>query len=238
MSRKQVWLAPAVAGGLAGIANGFFGGGGGMVLVPLLTARCGLDQRRAFATSVAIILPLCVLSSVIYLFRGGLDLAVALPYLAGGLAGGFLGGRLFQKLNMDWLRRAFALRRLQVALRPVSWLMSALAGAVTGVLSGFGVGGGTLLLIYMTAFAGVEQHLAQGINLLYFLPTAATALPAHIKNGYVDKKTAMPAILAGLAGTAAAAWVATTLDVHLLRRFFGAFLIYIGVRELFRRPRA
>ena len=109
MSRKQVWLAPAVAGGLAGIANGFFGGGGGLVLVPLLTARCGLDQRRAFATSVAIILPLCVLSSVIYLFRGGLDLAVALPYLAGGLAGGFLGGRLFQKLNMDWLRRAFAL---------------------------------------------------------------------------------------------------------------------------------
>ena len=109
MSRKQVWLAPAVAGGLAGIANGFFGGGGGMVLVPLLTARCGLDQRRAFATSVAISLPLCVLSSVIYLFRGGLDLAVALPYLAGGLAGGFLGGRLFQKLNMDWLRRAFAL---------------------------------------------------------------------------------------------------------------------------------
>ena len=109
MSRRQVWLAPAVAGGLAGIANGFFGGGGGMVLVPLLTARCGLDQRRAFATSVAIILPLCALSSVIYLFRGGLDLAVALPYLAGRLAGGFLGGRLFQKLNMDWLRRAFAL---------------------------------------------------------------------------------------------------------------------------------
>ena len=109
MSRRQVWLAPAVAGGLSGIANGFFGGGGGMVLVPLLTARCGLDQRRAFATSVAIILPLCALSSVIYLFRGGLDLAVALPYLAGGLAGGFLGGRLFQKLNMDWLRRAFAL---------------------------------------------------------------------------------------------------------------------------------
>ena len=109
MSRKQVWLAPAVAGGLAGIANGFFGGGGGMVLVPLLTARCGLDQRRAFATSVAVILPLCVLSSVIYLFRGALDLTPALPYLAGGLAGGFLGGRLFQKLNMDWLRRAFAL---------------------------------------------------------------------------------------------------------------------------------
>lgn len=117
------------------------------------------------------------------------------------------------------------------------WIIAALAGAVTGVLSGFGIGGGTLLLIYMTAFAGVEQHLAQGINLLYFLPTAATALPNHIKNGYIDKKTAVPAILAGLAGTAGAAWAATALDVVLLRRLFGGYLIYIGLRELFRKSK-
>ena len=118
----------------------------------------------------------------------------------------------------------------------MSWLTALLAGAAAGVLSGFGVGGGTLLLIYMTAFAGVDQHLAQGINLLYFLPTAATALPAHFKNGFVDKKTAGPAIRAGLAGTAAAAWAATALDVALLRRCFGGFLIVIGLRELFRKP--
>lgn len=49
MRNKTAWLAPAVAGGLAGLVNGFFGGGGGMILVPLLTHRCGLDQRRAFA---------------------------------------------------------------------------------------------------------------------------------------------------------------------------------------------
>ena len=98
-----------LAGGAAGIANGFFGGGGGMILVPLLTRWCSLSQRKAFATSVAIILPLCALSSAIYFFRGGLDFALALPYLAGGLIGGFVGGRVFKKLNMDWLRRAFAL---------------------------------------------------------------------------------------------------------------------------------
>lgn len=109
MTEKRKWLAPAVAGALAGLANGFFGGGGGMILVPLLTRRCGLDQRRAFATSVAVILPLCCLSSVIYLLRGGLDLRAAFPYLVGGLAGGFLGGKVFKKLNMDWLRRVFAL---------------------------------------------------------------------------------------------------------------------------------
>ncbi|HJC40113.1 MAG TPA: sulfite exporter TauE/SafE family protein [Candidatus Intestinimonas pullistercoris] len=117
MEKKRPWLAPAVAGGLAGVANGFFGGGGGMVLVPLLTGRCGLDQRRAFATSVAIILPLCVLSSVIYFFRGGLDLSAALPYLLGGLAGGWIGGRVFRRLNMDWLRRAFALLILYGGVR-------------------------------------------------------------------------------------------------------------------------
>ena len=80
-----------------------------MLLVPLLTRWGGLEQRKAFATSVAIILPLCALSSAIYFLRGGLDFRLALPYLAGGLLGGFLGGRLFQKLNMLWLRRAFAL---------------------------------------------------------------------------------------------------------------------------------
>lgn len=99
----------ALAGGLAGLANGFFGGGGGMILVPLLTGKCGLDQRRAFATSVAVILPLCLLSSVIYFFRGGLDLLTALPYLAGGLIGGFLSGKIFRRINILWLRRAFAL---------------------------------------------------------------------------------------------------------------------------------
>ena len=115
------------------------------------------------------------------------------------------------------------------------WIAAALAGAVTGVLSGFGVGGGTLLLIYLTAFAGVPQNLAQGINLQYFMPTAATALPAHVKNGFIETRVLIPAIAAGLLGTAAAAWAATALDVALLRRCFGGFLLVIGVREFFSK---
>ncbi len=115
------------------------------------------------------------------------------------------------------------------------FLIAALAGAATGVLSGFGVGGGSLLLIYMTSFAGVPQTLAQGVNLLYFLPTAATALPAHFKNGYVDKRALLPAIAAGLICSALTAWAATALDVGILRKCFGGFLILIGLRELFRK---
>lgn len=100
---------PALAGAAAGLANGFFGGGGGMLLVPLLKGKCRLSQRQSFATSVAVILPLCTLSSVIYLLRGSVSLSAALPYLLGGLAGGWIGGRVFHRLNMVWLRRLFAL---------------------------------------------------------------------------------------------------------------------------------
>lgn len=110
-----------------------------------------------------------------------------------------------------------------------------LAGGITGVLSGFGVGGGTLLLVYMTVFAGLEQRLAQGINLLYFLPAAALALPSHIKNGYIEKKALLPAISVGLICAALGAWAATGLDSALLRKLFGIFLMIIGSRELFRR---
>lgn len=118
------------------------------------------------------------------------------------------------------------------------WLIALLAGAATGVLSGFGVGGGSLLLIYMTSFAGLPQNLAQGVNLLYFLPTAATALPSHIRNGYIARPALLPAILAGLAGTALAAWGATALDVDILRKCFGGFLLVIGLRELFRKNKS
>lgn len=115
------------------------------------------------------------------------------------------------------------------------WLIPLLAGAVTGVLSGFGIGGGSLLLIYMTNFGGVAQNLAQGINLLYFLPTAAASLPAHAKNGYIERAALLPAILAGLAGTALAAWAATAMEVEWLHKCFGAYLLIIGLRELFRK---
>ena len=104
--RGQTWRY-LIAGGLAGVANGFFGGGGGSVFVPLLTGYCRLDQRRAFATSVAVILPLCALSAAVYLLRGGLDLSAALPYLIGGTVGGWAGGRLFKGVRLPWLKRGF-----------------------------------------------------------------------------------------------------------------------------------
>ena len=107
----------AVTGGLAGLANGFFGAGGGLFLVPLFIGWLKLDERKAFATSVAVILPLCAVSAFIYWQRGNLDLMQSLPYLAGGAVGGFLSGRVFKKVNMIWLRRAFGLLILYGGVR-------------------------------------------------------------------------------------------------------------------------
>lgn len=101
--QARYWL----AGALAGAANGFFGGGGGSLLVPMLTGWCAMEQRRAFATSVAVILPLCALSLGICLLRGGLDWSAALPYVLGGTVGGFLGGRWFKGVRLPWLKRLF-----------------------------------------------------------------------------------------------------------------------------------
>lgn len=92
-----------------------------MLLVPLLAGWCGLGQRKAFATSVAVILPLCVLSAAIYLFRGGVELLPALPYLLGGLAGGLLGGKLFKGVSMTWLRRGFALLIFYGGVKALLW---------------------------------------------------------------------------------------------------------------------
>ena len=106
-----------LAGGAAGLTNGLFGGGGGSVLVPLLTRCCGLEEKRAFATSVAVILPLCTLSAAIYLFRGGLDVMTALPYLIGGTVGGWAGGKWFKGVRVNWLRRGFGLLLIYSGVR-------------------------------------------------------------------------------------------------------------------------
>ena len=105
------------AGICAGAVYGLLGAGGGMILVPLLSGKCGLDRQKAFATSVAIIAPLCALSAAIYWYRGALDFGAALPYLLGGLMGGLIGGRVFKKLSVKWLRRVFALLILYGGLK-------------------------------------------------------------------------------------------------------------------------
>ncbi|MGI6028995.1 MAG: TSUP family transporter [Candidatus Heteroscillospira sp.] len=110
-----------------------------------------------------------------------------------------------------------------------------LIGFFTGLLSGMGVGGGTLLLVWLTVFGGFGQTEAQGINLLYFLPCAALALFSHIRSGVVDRRVLFPAALCGALCAPLTAMLATEVDASLLRRAFGVFLLIVGASELLRK---
>lgn len=117
------------------------------------------------------------------------------------------------------------------------WLFPALCGLLTGILSSWGVGGGTLLLLCMTLFFGVEQRTAQAINLLYFLPTAGISLFAHRKNGYLDKAVLCAAIPTGTLCALAAAFLTTMVDSSVFRKPFGLFLLYAGLSILFEKKK-
>ena len=117
------------------------------------------------------------------------------------------------------------------------WIIPFLCGLGASILSAWGVGGGTLLLLVMTLFLDVDQRTAQGINLLFFLPTAASALVCHARGGYLDKPTLKSAVPLAVAAALAGAWIATNLDVAVLRKPFGVYLLLSGVRLLWTQRR-
>ena len=113
------------------------------------------------------------------------------------------------------------------------WLLPFLCGLGAAVISAWGVGGGTLLLLVMTLFLGVDQRMAQGINLLFFLPTAISALLCHWQKGYLDTPTWKAAVPVAVPAALAGAWIATAVDVDLLRRPFGIYLLLSGLSLIF-----
>ena len=112
-------------------------------------------------------------------------------------------------------------------------MLSFLIGLLTGILSGFGVGGGSLLILWLTAVQNVPQFTAGGINLLYFICCAPTALWSHLRAHLVEGKAVLWCTLAGIPAAIASAMCAAGMRPDFLRRGFGILLLYIGVRELF-----
>ncbi len=116
-------------------------------------------------------------------------------------------------------------------------MIGGLAGLICGLLSGMGIGGGTLLMVWMTAVEGMSQEGAQGINLLYFLPTAAVSLYFHRKNRLLQPRVILPTAILGSLTAALTAWLVRDMDTDLLRKLFGGFLIPVGIRELCYRDK-
>ncbi len=103
---------------------------------------------------------------------------------------------------------------------------------LTGVLASLGVGGGMLLIIYLTVFGGFDQLSAQGINLIYFLPIALLSVIIHSRSGLVEWKRIVPSLIAGVISAPLGAWLAQSIGSPVLKKIFAVFILIIGIREL------
>ncbi len=112
-----------------------------------------------------------------------------------------------------------------------------LIGTLLGFLSGIGVGGGSLLMLWLTLVLHMEHVSARMINLLFFIPSAIVASFFRWRQGSLDLKKIVPAVIGGCLAAACFSLLSKQMDIELLKKMFGILLLATGIRELFYRPR-
>lgn len=119
----------------------------------------------------------------------------------------------------------------------VDFIFPLVIGILLGFLAGMGVGGGSLLLLWLTQVAQLEQAQARMINLLFFLPAALISTLFRRKQQQIAVKPAISAVTAGCAAAVLFTMISRNIDVTLLKKLLGGLLILTGIREVFYRPR-
>ena len=118
-----------------------------------------------------------------------------------------------------------------------SFSVSVLVGTILGVLSGLGTGGGSLLILWLTLMLGMDQETSRSINLMFFIPSALVACLFRWKQGRLDIKKVLPAIIAGSIASGLFTFLSRDMDTTMLRKLFGGLLIVTGLRELLYSPK-
>jgi hypothetical protein len=252
----------AAIGGIAGLASGLLGVGGGFFMVPLQVIWARRGQHRSVGTSLAAILPIALVGAAAYYFGRGTpeaDLTVAFFVAAGSSLGAFLGALLASRLSDRALKVIMAILLLAVGskelydaaigvapqlvgttvprLSALDYALITTGGVVIGVASGLtGVGGGILIVPLLGLGFGIGQRIAQGTSLLAILPTAAIGALTHHRNGNVDLRAASWMGVAGVPAALAGAALALWLPQRFLGGLFGIFLLFAAVRMLPRGP--
>ena len=115
--------------------------------------------------------------------------------------------------------------------------ISVCIGTVLGFLAGLGIGGGSLLILWLTVVLQLPYPDARGINLLFFLPSALVACLFRWRQGFLPLKKILPAIAAGCAAAGVFSWLGTQMELTFLKKLFGALLLFTGIRELCYKPK-
>ena len=119
----------------------------------------------------------------------------------------------------------------------MQWLTAVCIAVLFGFLAGMGVGGGSLLLLWLTQVVGMEQSQARILNLLFFIPAALVSSFFRRKEHIPMRETVLPAVIAGCICAALLSILSRSWDISLMRKLLGGLLVLIGLREVFYRPR-
>jgi len=115
--------------------------------------------------------------------------------------------------------------------------MLSIIGLISGIISGMGIGGGTVLIPALIFFTSLNQHQAQGVNLFTFIPIASVAVITHFKNKNIEVKIWLPLTITGLIGAFFGAKLALNISSNILRRMFGFFLFGMAIYQFFYKDK-
>lgn len=241
------WRAVGV-GAAAGSLSGFFGVGGGILIVPGLVLLLRMDQRRAHGTSLAAIVPIAASGVAGYALERSVDWPGAALLSVGAVGGAVTGATLILRISQTNLRRAFAgflllsaaalLIRVPEAAGRGSMdlglaaglvLVGALSGTVAGLL---GVGGGVVMIPAMVVLFGIPAAVAKGTSLVAIIPTALAGTVQNLRNRNADLPVAGATGLAGVAFAFAASLASVRLDPTLSGILFAGLVVAVAVRML------
>ena len=112
-------------------------------------------------------------------------------------------------------------------------MLEGLTGLISGIVSGTGMGGGTILILILSIFIGIDQHIAQATNLVFFVPTSISAIITTIKEKLINWKIGVPIAISGVIGAIIGAKISVKMNVQKLKKYFGIFLIIITIYEIY-----
>lgn len=246
---RRSWGSLILIGAVGGVSSGMFAIGGGVLMVPLLVWKWGLDQRHATALALAAVVPSGLVGSLTYLARGQVDLVVAATVSVGAMAGAVAGTRLLQRVPVDRLRWMFVVFILAVAVRlvlvpPVRTghdvdLSPGVAagfialGLAVGVASGlFGIGGGIVAVPLLVSFFAASDLIAKGTSLLVSVPTSAIGTASNHRAGLVDVRTGLILGSVATAVSVPAVFLALATPPRLSGLLLAALLVLVAAQTI------
>jgi len=234
----------------AGLLSGAFGVGGGIIIVPLLVAFAGLDQKQAAATSLLAILPTAIAGSITYLANGEVDYVAAAFIAAGAIVGAFIGAALLKRIPIAVLRWLFIGMLVVVAVRmffedpvrgepltltPLLAVAYVALGLVMGIAAGLlGVGGGIIAVPALVSLFGISDLVAKGTSLLVMIPTTVSGTLRNRSSGFVQVRTGLVVGAAAAVASVGGAYVALTIPAKAASVAFAVFLVVIAIHLTLR----